>query len=296
MNIVDNSLFGLPEEILQILTENNQKAVARLLNHKPVPFDISQYPQKRLAAVLVLLYERDNRIQVLLTTRSKKLRSHPGQTALPGGKCDVDDENMLRTALREAYEEVGLPLDCPVVHPTCILRPFVSLYGLLVSPIVCFLSDASIVDNLVASESEVERMFEHPLEAILNPSILQEELGADSRSLLAQKGSEDWPYEDEFHNTTDSDWIDGSKYRMHRFRSIAYAIKGLTSDILIEAAEVAYGYEPTYDRWAPGQFKSFWNIAALMEMFDRSRSRSVRTDTEGTEGSRAASQEHFHTS
>ncbi len=42
-------------------------------------------------------------------------------------------------------------------------------------------------------------MLEHPLEAILNPNILQEGHGADSRSLLAQKGSEDWPYEDEFH-------------------------------------------------------------------------------------------------
>ena len=99
---------------------------------------------------------------------------------------------------------------------------------------------------------------------------------------------------------------------MHRFRSKAYAIKGLTSDILVQSsvslslerfltivlhkiktAEVAYGQEPIYDRWAPGQLKSFLNIASLMEMFDRSRARytSVRTDTEG---SRSASQEHLH--
>ncbi|KLO08787.1 hypothetical protein SCHPADRAFT_858627 [Schizopora paradoxa] len=294
MNTVDSSLFGLPEEILQTLTDENQKAITRLLNHKPVAFDFTPYPQKRLAAVLVLLYEKAGRIQVLLTTRSKTLRSHPGQTALPGGKCDVDDENVLSTALREAYEEVGLPLDYQKIHPLCILRPFVSLYGLLVSPVVCFLSDASLVDNLVASESEVERIFEHPLEAIINPNILNEEGSSEvAQSLLAEKGSDDWPYADDLHNTTDSDWIDGSKYRMHRFRSKAYAIKGLTSDILIKTAEVAYGQEPTYDRWAPGQFKSFLNIASLMEMFDRSRERytSVRADTEG---SRSASQEHLH--
>lgn len=291
MNLIDNSLFGLPEELLQTLTEDNQKVVERLLNHKPEPFDITQYPKKRLAAVLVLLYERNSRIQVLLTTRSKKLRSHPGQTALPGGKCDADDENVLCTALREAHEEVGLPLNCPHVHPICIMRPFVSLYGLLVSPAVCFLSDISVVDNLVGSETEVERIFEHPLEAMLNPSILREE-GDNEFSLLAQKASEDWPYEEDLHNTTDSNWIDGSKYRMHRFRSTAYAIKGLTSDILITTAEVAYGLSPTYERWAPGQSKSFLNIAGLMEMFGRSRYGSVRTDTES---SRSASQEHLHT-
>jgi len=31
--------------------------------------------------VLVLLYEREGALRVLLTTRSKELRSHPGQTA-----------------------------------------------------------------------------------------------------------------------------------------------------------------------------------------------------------------------
>jgi len=36
-------------------------------------------PTNRLGGVLVLLYERDGAVRVLLTTRSKLLRSHPGQ-------------------------------------------------------------------------------------------------------------------------------------------------------------------------------------------------------------------------
>jgi 8-oxo-dGTP pyrophosphatase MutT (NUDIX family) len=54
------------------------------------------------AAVLVLLYERAGRggLHVLLTTRSKELRSHPGQTALPGGKMEQSDAGVVETAVR----------------------------------------------------------------------------------------------------------------------------------------------------------------------------------------------------
>jgi hypothetical protein len=37
------------------------------------------YPQNKTAAVLILLFEREGVLRVLLTTRSKHLRSHPGQ-------------------------------------------------------------------------------------------------------------------------------------------------------------------------------------------------------------------------
>jgi NUDIX domain len=55
-----------------------------------------------LAAVLVVLYERPGGrggLRVLLTTRSKELRSHPGQTALPGGKVDKTDAGVVETAV-----------------------------------------------------------------------------------------------------------------------------------------------------------------------------------------------------
>ncbi|KAI9573995.1 hypothetical protein HD554DRAFT_2012754, partial [Boletus coccyginus] len=41
------------------------------------------------AAVLVLLYEKEGEPRVLLTTRSKLLRTHPGQTALPTILCTL---------------------------------------------------------------------------------------------------------------------------------------------------------------------------------------------------------------
>lgn len=48
-----------------------------------------------------MLYERPQAggLRVLLTTRSKELRAHPGQTALPGGKVDKTDAGVVETAV-----------------------------------------------------------------------------------------------------------------------------------------------------------------------------------------------------
>ena len=74
-----------------------------------------------LAAVLVLLYERPGGrggLRVLLTTRSKELRSHPGQTALPGGKVDKSDAGVVETAV--SFYSSKLP---PHLHTYFIIAP-----------------------------------------------------------------------------------------------------------------------------------------------------------------------------
>ena len=54
--------------------------------------------------------ERRPGAALILTRRSSKLRSHPGQWALPGGRIDPG-ETPEQTALREMREEIGLDLD-----------------------------------------------------------------------------------------------------------------------------------------------------------------------------------------
>src|SRR5262249_58054340 len=68
----------------------------------------AQAPPLVRAAVLIPLYEVGGQVHVLLTRRTDKGDQHKGQVSFPGGRCDETDADALDTALREAYEEVGL--------------------------------------------------------------------------------------------------------------------------------------------------------------------------------------------
>ena len=142
-----------------------------------------------------------------------------------------------------------MPLNSSSTHTLCILRPFLSSAKLLVTPVVAVLDDPSILGGLRPSEGEVDRIFTHPLDAILDPTLAAHEP-------LVEKGSDDWLYDPEYYvsissplyrcidgfltcnscqNPSDIElaWLGNSTYRMHRFRSSASAIKGLTAEILV---------------------------------------------------------------
>jgi 8-oxo-dGTP pyrophosphatase MutT (NUDIX family) len=63
------------------------------------------------AAVLVPLYEYGGELHAVFTKRRDDLRRHPGEISFPGGRRDEADRDLLATSLREAEEEIGLPLD-----------------------------------------------------------------------------------------------------------------------------------------------------------------------------------------
>jgi 8-oxo-dGTP pyrophosphatase MutT (NUDIX family) len=62
----------------------------------------------RKASVLLLLWERNEKLQVVFTLRSSDLLSHSGQISFPGGEA-MPNETSIETALRETFEEIGVP-------------------------------------------------------------------------------------------------------------------------------------------------------------------------------------------
>jgi 8-oxo-dGTP pyrophosphatase MutT (NUDIX family) len=68
--------------------------------------------QARAAAVAAVLRDAPGGAEVLLIRRAEDERDPwSGHMALPGGHHDAGDADLVATALRETYEEVGLALD-----------------------------------------------------------------------------------------------------------------------------------------------------------------------------------------
>lgn len=111
-SIGDDSYYWDPSTMAP-LNARSAAAIARLRAFRPPPFPLwDRLPASRRAAVLVLLYaDRRGDLRVVLTMRAASLRNYSGHAAFPGGKADSIEETAEQIARREAWEEIGLPLE-----------------------------------------------------------------------------------------------------------------------------------------------------------------------------------------
>lgn len=178
--------------------------------------------------------------------------------------------------------------------------------------IVVLLSDPTLFDKLVASPEEVDVIYDLPLEYCLTgvwPS------GEPRR--LSEQDSDDWPYPDPYVSQTDYPWRfalrpksrdpaplgggqqqqqkagsgseDGEEmesdpsgvkppsYRMTRFRTPYAPLKGLTSDIIMSAAEIAFGRKSVVEMLAPDQ-ATFREAVATVVARSKAESEAVRAN------------------
>lgn len=116
------------------------------------------YPVPELAkqsGVLLLIYPEGPDRRLVLIERPNDGSIHSGQVALPGGKKEDSDLNIIQTALREANEEINLD-----PHQVSILGALTSLYipvsNFEVHPIVAF--SPGYPEQLKPAEAEVARI------------------------------------------------------------------------------------------------------------------------------------------
>jgi 8-oxo-dGTP pyrophosphatase MutT (NUDIX family) len=119
----------------------------------------------RDAAVLIPVIEHGEAATVLLTQRAEKLRSHSGQVAFPGGRIDPTDASAEDAALRETFEEVGLPARS--VEVIGRMPDYVTGSGYRIVPVVGVVQPGF---ELVINEAEVDAAFEVPLGFLMDPA------------------------------------------------------------------------------------------------------------------------------
>ena len=117
--------------------ENLSQAIKEILNARtPKRIRDEQHLYKH-AGVLVPIFKQAGEYLILFTKRTTKVEHHKGQISFPGGAVDEADASVKETALREAWEEIGLQEedveilgridDTLTVVSNFIVHPFVGL-------------------------------------------------------------------------------------------------------------------------------------------------------------------------
>lgn len=209
---------------------SSQQVLARLRAYTPPPTQYYNCPLSRRAAVLIVLFpDRHGNLKVVLTMRSASLRNYAGQAALPGGKADSLSETPWDTARREAYEEIGLPMDDEKlkgfkVEHLCELPANLAKTELSVRPCVAYLSPTSFsLDSKTISSGVIDSEVEDRLIPRLDPKEVAAVFTAPFRAFLRK----DWPGPDpapvqkngkpeKWYRGSWTDWHE-SRWRMHNF-------------------------------------------------------------------------------
>jgi len=121
-----------------------------------------QFRPTRTAAVLVALLDMPEP-ELVLTRRAEHLPQHPGQISFPGGAAEESDTTAVQTALREAYEEIGL--SAQLTTPIGFLDRMDTISDYRVLPVVALIKPPVLWTPDVR---EVAEVFTVPLAIVLD--------------------------------------------------------------------------------------------------------------------------------
>lgn len=155
------------------LTESEiQERLRRALENDPgdlyleyPPLLLQAREKPKPAAVLIPLLREDTAWHILFTRRTDDLPEHSGQVAFPGGRAEPGDTSPEGTALREAWEEIGMQAED--VHILGRLRNYHTITNYLVTPVVGVIPWPYL---LQLETREVSRAFTIPLVWLMDPA------------------------------------------------------------------------------------------------------------------------------
>lgn len=126
----------------------------QLQSNKPRRLDVEHSGK---AAVLIPILPQGEEFAFLLTQRTHKVETHKGQISFPGGIQDDADQNLLQTALRETWEEIGLTSEG--IHILGEFDEYLSITGLIVTPFAAWIGGQL---ELAPNPDEVDEILKVP--------------------------------------------------------------------------------------------------------------------------------------
>lgn len=125
----------------------------------------------RDSGVLLLLYPVKKQLVTVFMKRPEYGGPHSGQISFPGGKFEKGDASLTDTALRESFEEIGIPGEAvEVLGELSPLTIPVSNYKLL--PVVGFFPEKP---QFITDPKEVAYLIEAEIDLLLKAEIIKSE-------------------------------------------------------------------------------------------------------------------------
>lgn len=118
------------------------------------------------AAVMILLYPKNDLIHTVFIQRPAYEGVHGGQISFPGGKKESGDNDLTKTAIRETSEEIGVnPSEINIINTLTPL--FIPVSNIIVTPVVGWLDRQPVFTR---QEEEVVFIIEADIKTLINPS------------------------------------------------------------------------------------------------------------------------------
>ena len=116
-----------------------------------------------LAAVALLLFEKDGGYNIVFNKRSQQVEHHKGDIAFPGGVFDEGDRDAEATALRETWEEMGI-----LQHDVTILGQLSEIETQSNFRVVPFVGTFTYPYSYTTNPTEVAEVIEVPVDHLLD--------------------------------------------------------------------------------------------------------------------------------
>lgn len=121
------------------------------------------------SSVLLLLFPYNTKIHTCLIRRPLSMRNHGGQIAFPGGRKELLDKDLIETALRESFEEIGT--DRNQLEVIGALTPlYVNVSNFTINP---FIGWSETVPEFKIDSREVDEIFIVPIEKFAHHTAYQ---------------------------------------------------------------------------------------------------------------------------
>jgi 8-oxo-dGTP pyrophosphatase MutT (NUDIX family) len=123
------------------------------------------------AAVLIPIVPQGEEFSFLLTRRTHKVETHKGQISFPGGIRESSDQDLLQTALRETWEEIGLAGQS--IRILGEFDEYLSITQLIVTPFAAWIEGPL---ELALNLDEVDEILKVPFSIFQDSSNLRVEI------------------------------------------------------------------------------------------------------------------------